>query len=393
MTAVILVLNNFTHDSRVLRQAETLAKCGYQVYIFAIHAGELPLSYCCADYRLYRFKLTTKRLPRTKPIQVVKYIECLLRMLWTALRLNPNLVHANDVDCLPIGLALKYLCRAQLIYDAHELWFDAAYDRPYPRWVSWLIERVEKAMAKKADRVVTVCDSIAEHMSVTLNIRVPHVIRNIPACNSNQDTDKSELHRLISLNSDVPVILNLGMISPGRGLETLLTAMRSVRSPAVAVLLGTLENGGNSGFTFLDALKAQANALGIRHRVRFVPAVPPHDLHRYARGATIGVAPIEATCLSYRYCLPNKLFEYIQAGLPVVTSDLPEMARLVTQYQIGEVFRAGDADGLACSLNSILESPRKLRFYRQQAVQAAHDLSWDREQPKLIAIYDELRAS
>lgn len=395
MRALILVLNNFTHDSRVLRQAATLTTCGYEVAVFALHREGLPRNECCATYRLRRFKLLTKALPRHKAIQVVKYCECVLQMVWQAFRWRPEVVHANDLDCLPIGVLVKYLCRAHLVYDAHELWSNAEYASPYPKWLSWLMEGVEKSMTRRADRVMTVCDSIAQHMSETLRIPMPKVVRNVPVCELVTHQDISPLREIASIAHGVPVILNLGMISHGRGIETLLKALQRIDPPAMAVFLGSADTSAtvHGKPTYLESLRTLAQQLGVANRVRFVPSVPPKDVHCYTTGGTIGVAPIEPTCLSYCYCLPNKLFQYIQAGLPVVTSDLPEMAKVVHHYEIGEVFPAGDSDRLAVALNSLLNDPAKLKLCQENSAKAAQELNWNKEQVKLIAIYEQLNGT
>jgi glycosyltransferase involved in cell wall biosynthesis len=254
------------------------------------------------------------------------------------------------------------------------------------------MELVEKSMTHRADRVMTVCDSIAQHMSETLRIPVPRVVRNVPVYELVTHQDISPLREIASIARDVPIILNLGMISHGRGIETLLNALQRIEPPAMAVFLGSADTSATPRGkpTYLESLRTLAQQLGVADRVRFVPSVPPEDVHFYTMGGTIGVAPIEPTCLSYCYCLPNKLFQYIQAGLPVVTSDLPEMARVVRQYKIGEVFPPGDSRRLAAAIDSLLNDPAKLKLCQQNSANAAQELNWNKEQAKLIAIYEQL---
>jgi glycosyltransferase involved in cell wall biosynthesis len=384
--ALVVVLNAFTHDSRVLRQVSTLAKRSPEIRVFALHEDRLPTEEAREQYRLRRFQLSTRPLPRTKLVQGVKYLECLLRMTWQGIRLKPEVVHAHDLEALPIGYLIAKLAHARLVYDSHELWSGQAASHSYPRWLFKLAVGLEKALARRADAVITVTESISRHLESQMRIPAPTVIRNVPvrlAAISNESP--SALRVLLRLDSEIPVILYLGMIGKGRGLETFIRSMQWVQPGAVAVIMGS-----PWGTAYLETLRSEASRLGLSERVRFVPAVPPTEVHRYASGATIGIAAIEDYCLSYRYSLANKLFEYIQAGLPVAVTDLPEMANLVRTYDIGEVFPDRNAEAVACVLNGMLSSPAALARYRQNTVTAAKELNWSNEETKLLDLYDKL---
>jgi len=395
--ALLLVLNSFTHDPRVLRQAQTLACDGWDVLLFALHEPDLPLQEDSRWFRLRRFRLRTRFLPKNKPVQLLKYAECLVQMTWDGVQFKPQIVHANDVDCLPIGFAVARLSRAKLVYDAHELWSDPIAARHVPRWFSRLGAWVEKVLARRADSVITVCDSIAQHMSEKMSIPVPIVVRNVPWKSRARHFlhAPGPLYKLLGLNVDVPVILQLGMIGVGRGIETLIAAMQFVKPPATAVIMGADDSTYAAGKepTYLQHVQELARSFGLEGRVYFLPPVPAEQIPSYAADAAVGVALIEGTCLSYQYALPNKLFEYIQAGLPVVTSDLPEMAALVKRYGLGQTFPAGNPELLARTLNDVLHDPKKLRGYREHAFIAAKELNWNSEQMRLLQLYRELEVA
>ena len=384
--ALVVVLNAFTHDSRVLRQVSTLAKRSGEIRVFALHEGQLPAEEERTGYCLRRFQLSTRPLPRTKLVQGVKYLECLLRMTWEGIRFKPQVVHAHDLEALPIGYLTAKLARARLVYDSHELWSDQAASHSYPRWLFKFAVGLEKVLARRADAVITVTESISRHLQAQMRIPAPTVIRNVPVRPAAIGNEcPSALHVLLGLANDVPVILYLGMIGKGRGLETFIRSMQWVQPDAVAVIMGS-----PWGTRYLESLRSQASQLGVSERVQFVPAVPPGEVHRYASGATIGIAAIEDYCLSYRYSLANKLFEYIQAGLPVVATDLPEMANLVRTYDLGEVFPDRNAEAVAGVINRMLSCPATLARYRQNTIAAAKELNWSKEETKLLDLYDRL---
>jgi len=382
-----IVLNPFTHDSRVLRAVQTQASNGYEVHIFALHDGNLPLEERQPLFFLRRFKLTTREWSKHKLVQLVKYGECTLRMVWAGIRVNPAVVHANDLSALLIGYLIARFTGAKLIYDAHELWSDPSHRDMFPRWLFNLCVRVERALARRADAVITVSESIAIHMARTMRIPRPTVVRNLPLLREepcDKANDYHPLQRALGIADGTPIILYHGVIGRNRGIEILLDAMQWVAPPTVAVFLG------NGPGPYLDDLKQRAMQLGLSDRIYFHPAVPPSDLWHYIADGTLGVAPIEGSCLSYKYCLPNKLFEYLQVGLPVVVSDLPEMASLVKHYGVGETFPDGDANALAATLNRLLSSPDRLVRYRQLALKAAKELHWGQEELRLLSVYQRV---
>jgi glycosyltransferase involved in cell wall biosynthesis len=305
-------------------------------------------------------------------------------MTWAGVRLKPDLVHANDLIALPIGYVVARLTKAKLIYDSHELWSDP-FLSPVPKWLSKVPTFMEKFLARRADAVITVNDSIARIMSERMEIPAPTVIRNLPQCMSQLETHESVLHRSLGLMPDCPVILYIGGLTYGRGLETFIDAMSLVSPPAVAVLMGPHE-----GPDYFDKLRCRVLDANLQERVRFHAPVASDEVGRYASNATIGICPIEDSHLSYRYSLPNKIFECLQAGLPVVVTDLPEMSNLVRRYGVGETFPDGDSKALADILNRMLSSPAALAEYRVRVAAAAGQLNWSHEEPKLLSIYDKL---
>ena len=252
--------------------------------------------------------------------------------------------------------------------------------------------RMERVMVQRADCVVTVSEGVARHMADNLNIAEPVVVRNVPSQTVVASVEVRLLHRAASLSADTHILLVLGMLCPGRGVETLIRAMPCVDQSASVVFLGNEDATVKcpDGRSYLDSVEDLAGQLGVRERVRFVPSVPPDDVLRFTICATIGLALIEPTCMSYCLCLPNKLFQYVQVGIPVVVSDLQDMAALVRRYDLGEVVPPGNVAAIATSINSLLRDPSKMARYRNNACRAALEWNWQKEQMKLVTLYDGL---
>jgi len=357
---------------------------GGEPIVFALHTNGLAEEEYVKGIRIRRFRLRTRAWPKRKPIQLIKYIEAIVRMIRMGLLMRPDLVHANDLSALPIGYLISRLVGAKLIYDSHELWADPSHRVQFPRWMFKVGLAIERYLARKAKSVITVSDSIAEHMASHMMIDRPIVIRNLPKKNSMiKSNSLGPLRKTLRIPKDVPILLYQGGISRGRGLKILIEAINLIKHPtAVLVFLGNGE--------LVEELKKKVELLKLKNKVFFHSAVPPFELHKWTRDATIGIHPMRGSCLNHKYALPNKVFEYIQVALPILVTDLPEMKKIVELYGVGEVFPDGDAVALAKKIDKLLFNKDLLFKYRSAAIKAAKELNWESEKNKLISIYKKL---
>ena len=292
-----------------------------------------------------------------------------------ARRAAADLWICHDLSTLAAGAAARRELGGALLYDSHELWLDRSKvpgEIPPERW-RW--QRMERALIGRADVTVTVCDSIADTLAQRYAIARPAVVRNVPERPA--DDSRRDLRARAGIERDGPLVLHLGGQMRGRGIETLIGAMPALPN-AELVLLGSSAPGMRA------ELEALAARLGVTDRVHFVAAVPTAEVLGYARSADVGVAPIQNEGLNHLYSLPNKLFEYLNAGLPVVTSNFPEMARIVAEHRVGETFAAADPDDLARALRSVL-APGRREELAANARAAAEELSWERERDRFLA--------
>ncbi|HPZ21863.1 MAG TPA: glycosyltransferase family 4 protein [Bacillota bacterium] len=384
-TVLHIVLNSFTNDSRVLRECRTLTAAGYQVHVFSLHETGLPLKETRDTHELTRFALRTRSLPKSFFWQLFKYLECVWKMVQKGRLLRPVLVHAHDRDALPIGYMIAKLARSKLVYDAHELWGHTAHAAKRPANVKKLAAKMERFIARRAAGVITVTQPIAQYMEESFGIEGVVLLRNLPYYRAREEfsRDASPLRRDLGIAPDKIILLYQGVISPHRGLELMVKATRYLRDEFVIVILG---NG-----ILVPHLKELAADLGVAARVYFHPAVSPSDLAPYTAGGDIGISIIEDVCLSYHYCLPNKVFEYMQAGLPVVVSNLPEMRKVVEEYKVGLVLASWDPELIANELNVFLEKDL-YRIYSENTGKAASLFCWEREEGKLIDLYVNILA-
>jgi len=376
-----IVLNPFTHDSRVLRASLLAHEMGAEVTVLALHEAGLPEREEVSGVHVLRCRITTRSWPRYAAVRLIKYAEACLRMIRIGQRVQPSLVHANDVSALPIGLAIARITGAKLLYDAHEYWADPAHRITLPRWVFSLLVAVERLLARHADRLITVSESIARCMNANLGDKAVQVVRNTPLPWAIHPGE-FRLRQALGIPAKRPLVLYQGVMETSYGVKLLLEAFRAVPSSASLVYLGD--------GPALHELRALAVDFGLAGRVYFHPKVPANELRCYTPDADIGVCATLPSCQNHQFALPNKLFEYIQGGLAVVVPDLQEMAGLIRQHGAGIVFTAGSADSLAAALTELISDAEALERLRVASRAAAHLLHWKHECKALARIYREL---
>jgi len=290
-----------------------------------------------------------------------------------------DVVHAHDLNTLPVAALIARHSPAQLVYDAHELYPEVSTLSALERW-TW--RRIEPGLVRQADRVITVCDSIAQEISARYRVPVPHVLLNCPSRYEDVDPAASPLRAAAGLESDARrLILYQGGFAPNRGLRELALAMHQLDG-AVLVMMGwgRLE----------DELVALIRAERLERRVVMLPAVPREQLHRWTSGADIGAIPYQPVGLNNTFSTPNKLFEYMAAGIPIAATRLPEIAKIVDGHAIGVTFERVEPDQIAAAIRRMLDDPAELAAMRTRALAIRGRYTWEHEEAKLLAVYDGL---
>lgn len=309
-----------------------------------------------------------------KPLMFLDYYQ---RSYTEARRWGADAYHAHDLNTLPVAAALARRTRGRLVYDAHELYSEISTLSPFERRV-WAA--IERRLITRADRVVTVCESIADELVLRYGIDRPTVVLNAPPRLAGTVARRPEALRTKAGIDDPtrPIVLYQGGFIPNRGLLSLVAAAKHLETGAV-VLMG----GGRLEPELREAIHAER----LDDTVRIVETVPYGEVQLYAAAADLGVIPYEAVGLNNYYTTPNKLFEYIGAGLPIVASPFPELRRFVEGFDLGVVCDPTPW-ALAASLNALLSQPSRREQMRRNAVALRDRFTWEREAPKLVALYE-----
>src|SRR5271165_1542367 len=289
------------------------------------------------------------------------------------LQTQPELVHANDWNTMWAGLAIKLTCGARLIYDSHELWPDR---NGRWEWRPWLLAG-EALFVRAADEVITSSTGYADALAGRYRVARPAVVRNIPERTEGAGgAPREDLEH----DHEAPRVVYVGGLMPGRGLEQMIDAL--IHLPGVRLCAI-----GPGATHYRASLRRRAAAAGVDDRIELRDPVAPGEVQRVLAGAAAGLCLIQPICRSYELSLPNKLFEYAAAGVPVLASDAPVIAALVRSEGLGEVVAPGGPRAIAASLERLLAQDGWRRAARRSVEFAdAHD--WPSEASTLAAAYE-----
>jgi glycosyltransferase involved in cell wall biosynthesis len=283
---------------------------------------------------------------------------------------------------IPVALALGRRDGAPVVYDARDIYMEARSMARRRGLARWALAAAERRWARRASSVITVNDDYADEMARRLRVTRPLVVMN---CSYRFDPPRPRerrFHDLLQLDASTHVVLYHGGLFPERGIEQLMEAILEVPD-AVLVLMG---------YGVLEAdLRVRAAEPRYAGRVHLVPPVEPQELHPWIACADIGAMLIQPTTLNHRLTTPNKLFESMAAGVPVVVSDVPGMARIVKETGIGAVCDGTDPTSISEALRQLLADPTLREVMGRRALAAAHaSYNWDRQAKRLLHEYERL---
>ena len=378
MKITMIVHREVTYDTRVQREARALVDAGHRVTV--VQLGAASPSTRSGGYGFALVAVTpAAALKEHIPLKAYRLLYG-LSVIRAALRTRPDVVHAHDVAMLAPAYAISRLTRARLVYDTHEL----AVGVPY-RSRGWpiLVRTVERLLVRRCDAIVTVSAGIARRLADIYGLdRLPIVLKNVPE-EANEEAKAIDIRIELGIG-DAPLILHQGAAAPNRGCEALIEAIRHVSGAHLLFL-------GGGGASYLAQLRALASRQGVSASVHFLPSVAPGDLLAHTRQADVGASLLEDNCENHRLALPNKVFEYVAAGIPVVSTDLPELRALIDRHGIGWTAPSGDIEALAAVLSEAV-AHRSAPELQMRLRRAAVEFSWPRERQHLIELYSRLSA-
>lgn len=368
--AVVSVINDLVTDNRVNKTCLTLIECGFEVVLIGrILPKSLPIP---------NWSFTTIRMRLFFLDGPLFYFFFNLRLFFKLLFNKADVLFANDLDTLLPNYLVSKLKSIPLIFDSHELFCEVPelLSNPAKRKI-WLW--FEKTIVPKLKNCITVNDSIAKIFEDKYKVKFT-VVRNISSADE-MFVPKSKTE--LNLPNDKKIILLQGAgINIDRGAEELIDAMEFVEN-AVLLIIG-------SGDVW-HILEQKIKNKNLKEKVILINKIPKKDLMHYTFNADIGLSIDKNTNLNYYYSLPNKIFDYMQAGLPILASRLPEIEKIIKQYKLGDFIDNHSPENIALKLNEMLSASLLLQEYKRNCLTAAKELSWTNEKQKLITIFTNFK--
>ncbi|MFA5814655.1 MAG: glycosyltransferase family 4 protein [Bacteroidales bacterium] len=360
---ILAVTNDLSGDQRIHKVAMSLIKFGYQpVLVGRRLPNSMPVS---QPYGCRRFRLLFNKGP-------FFYIAYNIRLLRYLIFVKADIFLANDLDTLPAVFLAGLIRGKKIVYDSHE-YFTEVPELVNRARVKRIWEFIEALIFPRLTSVYTVNSSIANIYELKYGTAV-RVIRNVPSANRPEPVSGS----LPAGFGDRPIIIYQGAVNVGRGLEEMIHALPQMPDYHLLIV-------GDGDIKV--QLEDLARRLDLCSRVFFTGKVPFDQLSWFTRQAALGMSLEQDIGLNYHYALPNKLFDYLQAGIPVIASDLPEIRQIVEKIGFGLIINRFDPEYLSQTIISILNNPELLQTWRARALAAAPDYTWEAEEKELLNFF------
>jgi glycogen synthase len=305
-------------------------------------------------------------------------------------RLQPDIIHANDFRMIGVGARAKMRAAlrgrsVKLVWDAHEFVSGVVPPAGNPRWLPGQ-ETHEREYAPYADAVVTVSPPLADMLAERYHLRErPAVVMNAPEMSADPG-EVPDLREVCGVDPATPVLAYCGGVARQRGLQSVVEALTKL--PDVHLVLLSLQPSG--GRADADALRAYAAEMEVADRVHLLPYLPHHQVVPFLTGADAAVSPLLHTP-NHEVALTNKFFEYAQARLPQVVSDVRLSEHMIRTTGVGEVFRAGDVEDLVRAVRTVLADPARYRAgYDRPGL--LDEWTWEHQGTILDQVYRRLMA-
>ena len=356
---IVTVTNDLSTDQRVDKVCCTLQKNGFEVVLIGRKLkNSIPLN---RSYATQRIKLLFNS-------GFLFYAEFNFRLFLVLLFSKKDILLSNDLDTLLPNYLVSVLQKKKIAYDSHEL-FPEIPELVHKPFVKNCWSNLEKLILPKLKNTYTVCDSIALFYNKKYKTNFKTIL-NLP--------NKKELEfgvfpfQLKEKN----VILYQGAINIGRGLKLMIDAIPFLEN-CIFVIIGDGD--------IIENLKQKVNNKNLNNKVYFLGKISPKELHKLTPLADLGISIEEDLGLNYRFALPNKIFDYIQAEVPILVSNLPEMKKISINYKVGETIKNREPKKLANQINELLD-----KDFSEELKKAKKELIWENQEEKLLAIFNNL---
>jgi glycosyltransferase involved in cell wall biosynthesis len=375
----VTVISDLVTDYRVHKICQTLHDEGYRIHLIG-SSNKRSLALKSRDYQTDRIKIWFGR-------GILFYAEFNIRLFFRLIQKTPDIFLGNDLDVMPATMLAARLKKKPVVYDSHEFFLGmAGMDQKPVRRSIWKF--IEARTFARLKYMYTVSDSIRN-----LYRRIYHkklfVVRNLPLKDPlNPELTVEEVNWIRSIDQTIPENKNLLIfqgagINESRGAEELVYSMIFLETSDFHLLI----IGGGDVFAKLKKMIEQNH---LSEKITLIPKVPFAVLAHFTRKAQLGISIDKSSVLNHKYSLPNKLFEYLHAGVPVLASRLIEQERIINEYEVGAFIEDYQPENMARKIKEIFANPEQLNQWKQNTFKVRETLNWENESKIVIDIFKQV---
>lgn len=354
---IISVTSDLSTDHRVQKTTQTLYEAGFDVLLIGRKTRKsLPFQ---AEYPFRQFRLLFNS-------SFLFYAEYNIRLFFLLLFTKADIFLANDLDTLLANCLASRIKKKKIVYDTHEL-FTEVPELNGRNFVKCVWKKIEKYCIPMVNKSFTVCQSIADFYNQKYNTTMK-VVRNVPSC----VLQKNGTSKLSFPGKKI--ILYQGALNIGRGIEWIINAMPLIKN-AVLIIIGEGD--------ISNDLKLQVEKKKLQNQVFFLGRISCKELPTYTIAADLGLCLLNNNSLSYYYSLPNRIFDFMYAKVPILASDFPEIKNIVKNYQIGKIVNNYQPEFLAKTISKMLNE----KIADQNFENAIANFNWENEKKVLLSLF------
>lgn len=373
---VVSVISDLVTDQRVHKVCTSLSNNGYDVLLIGAKRNT-SLNLTPRTYKAQRIHLLFQK-------KVWFYAEFNIRLFIKLLFTRTHILLGNDLDVMPANYLASKLKGKPLVYDTHEyyLGMPELNDKPLIKKVWELIERF---IFPRVNYVYTICKSFCDLYYKDYGKKLWY-IRNVPFLHYPQltqfESEKSEIDKKIPSGKNILLFQGAGM-NVERGVEEMLLSMEFIDSSKFHLIIV-------GGGDLFETIVQLVNKRGLNDRITFIPKVPFEVLKYITSKAHLGFTVDKPNNINHIYGLPNKIFDYLHAGVPVLSTRLVELEKIIKQYDVGGFLESNDPKHIADCVHYIFEQPELLERWRKNTLKVKMDLNWENEEKILLQIFNNV---
>jgi len=363
---LITFLGNIDYDTRCYNLYNTLKVNGSDV-------SSTGFDWLTKNFKPVKGAITIHKLHKGF-LSLSFYLKFIWHIKLALISSRASIFFAEDIYTLPFVVIFGKLKRVKIFYDSREL-FGYLAGLKGRNFVQSFWKTIEKLFIKHADHIITTGNMDSDVLKEMYGVTNTVVLRNVPRFY--KPAQQTDLRNQLGIGKDKKILLYQGVILKGRGIEKIFDILPDLPE-FIFVLIG--------GGEFENYYKNMAVERKIIDQVFFVGKFSQEDLPKLTPSADVGIALIENLSKSYYYALPNKLFEYIMAEVPVVVSNLPQMKEIVNKFNVGYVVDPDNKDELITALKNLTSDEMQYNIFKQNCKIASEVLNWENEVGDLLEL-------